>query len=432
MSYKNGFTYENIMEIINRYKCKLLDSKEEIDSKPTNISLISKCGHNSITTFNKLCKYKFGIYCNNCVDKFTYSKNILVECCNSYCNKKFKPTRDSYLYCSCFCQHSRKQNINTINKISKTVKNTYKQKILNTNYNCRSFELHTEGNKFIKNILNYKINIELTNRKSRHNFIVKPITNENNSWLPIEIKYSDIKIDDNYYFTFKKYYSNIFILLVYMKEQQFWLIPPNILNSSITRLRINIKNKYTEYIVSEEQISDKIIYYYNSFTNYHITDKGGLMPENLDIHSQTELKYINIRTKNIEFLNFEKPDSYFLTYNFIINGKKIQETVSYHSKTRGNIYTIVGLKKSVNDIIIPFDYSDNDFYWLNEQDENTFYVISNDVLLENGYLSINTICGKKSLNVSTNQHWLYKYKFFYSTINEEINKNNLISIFYPK
>ena len=102
MSYKKGYNYDNINELCERYKCKLISTKDEIELLPSKFKIQSKCGHVTATSFNKFFKYKIGIYCDNC-----FMEHMIdgIECMK--CNNKFIPETDKSIFCSIQCSNSR-------------------------------------------------------------------------------------------------------------------------------------------------------------------------------------------------------------------------------------------------------------------------------------------------------------------------------------
>ena len=430
MSIHNGYNYENLILFASKYNCQLIDSKDKIDTKPDYFEVLSRCGHNCITKFNKFIKKKIGIYCYDCVEKLNNLNNsILFECCNLSCNKKFIPTIESYIFCSKFCQFSRIQKNETKNKISLTLKNKIKKSSEIKYPDNYSNILHSYGNEYIRNLLEKKIKLYLTNRNCSYNTLLKPLLSENNKWLPIEIKYSNIVFNSNYYFSLKNNYKNIVLLFVHIENKKYWLFPPNILNIS-TRFKINPNFKYSEYLVLESELSNKIIEYYNKYNEILLESTQEIVKPTCKASGQIESTYINIRIKAIDFINFEKPISNFLPYNFIINGYKVQEVVCFIcGLTKGNNYLIASISKSIEGKTVPFEYEDNHFYWLNERDENTFYVVSRDIMLEKGYIRDYRNKGKTRINISTNHSWLNNHFFQYSTIKNEDNKNKLLKLF---
>jgi hypothetical protein len=102
MSFKKGYTYENISEFCRKYGCKLLALENDILKCPENFKIKSRCGHESIVSFKGLLNKRRGIYCYNCFEKF---KKIGIECIK--CSKIFFHVNDGPLFCSSECSHSR-------------------------------------------------------------------------------------------------------------------------------------------------------------------------------------------------------------------------------------------------------------------------------------------------------------------------------------
>jgi hypothetical protein len=333
MSYKRGYTYDNVKEFCEKYDCKLLDSREEIDDKPVEFNIKAVCGHDSTTTFTKLFKYKIGIYCDDCFNGMDEAK------CFS-CGNMFEHSEKSFVYCSVQCSHSRKatdehkqntrdthykrlgyydshgklmekEDVKKVNLKKNEVKRrnagmkvklkyTYEQitkeyakegcelltteEDFNKNKSCRVFKINgkcghvIEQSKF-KDFLYMKTNINCkicTNKNSsivmknkskingisktaiienngvaliRENcknkftiiktrecceadILVRPINENFDVWLPIQLKVTSKKHIrsgmSNYSFNIgKKCYNNMLLLLVCIEESKFWLFESN-------------------------------------------------------------------------------------------------------------------------------------------------------------------------------------------------------------
>lgn len=81
------------------------------------------------------------------------------------------------------------------------------------------------------------------------------------------------------------------------------------------------------------------------------------------------------------------------------------------------------------DFSSPFYNTDSDFYWIHKRSSDNFYLISSNILYENGLLDSESQKGKTTLNLNTNHDWLSKYKFSYNTINKEPYKSDLMKVF---
>ena len=428
MALRIGYHYDNLIEFAKKYGCKILDSKEKIDGLPLLINIEGRCGHNSAVTYNQLLKHK-NIYCLECMKKIkTSPETFLIKCNNEKCKKEFIPSVSNFISCSRFCANSRKQTQETKDKIKSTFNKTQQIKI-STNSVSSSCDLHTSGNQYMSNLLKKDINFYLTNRNSYYNMSLKPKIIQNNRWMPVEFKYSNTKEKDNIYFTMRQEYNNVIIICAYIELKIFWIFPLNFIKTT-TRMKINIKTKFCDFLVEESQISDKLIEYYNKYEEILTIDKDGKSAsDKVDLHLYLEYKYITLRIETIQFINFVKPISNFQTHNFLINDYKIQESVAYQIKNNQLGDLLVSTHKHVNGKSVPFDIGDNDFYWFNEPNENIFYVIPVSIMHSYGYIRTHLQIGKVKLNITQCQEWLSQYIFYYNTINEEINKQKLLKLF---
>lgn len=389
-----------------------------------------------MTSPHKFVKRKIGIYCNDCMGMIENSDSLFnVNCSNTKCKKKFIPSIKSFLFCCKNCSFSRNIKDETRKKISLSVLNTIKSnKNINNNFNSES--IYSIGNSFIINLIKDNFNFELTNRCCEYNHIFKPTTLSNNDcekiWCPIEIKYSNFNIGNQYYFTMsEKTYPNALILCVNLKENKMWLFPPNIIKSC-SKLKINILNKHTEYLVeNKEKLLLKLYDFYHGYQSIHVEyKKNYYLDENkifLNSHVQVEYTYKIKRLNMINFIPFQNPISNFELYNFIVNGYKVQECVCFISKK--NNYQMASIHKIRDKKSLPFAIEDNDFYWFHERDCELFYVVPAKILELKGFISSNLSKGKTSINIDTNFVWLFDYKFSYQTINNLEEKTKLLKLF---
>ena len=82
------YNYESIVQLALKYNCEILDSQELIESKPDLIKIKSKCGHNTMSTFNQFIKHKIGVYCKECMGRINLNdNNMIIQCANSKCKK---------------------------------------------------------------------------------------------------------------------------------------------------------------------------------------------------------------------------------------------------------------------------------------------------------------------------------------------------------
>jgi hypothetical protein len=118
-----------------------------------------------------------------------------------------------------------------------------------------------------------------------------------------------------------------------------------------------------------------------------------------------------------------------LVYDFHIRDKKVQEKVGGLSIRHSNEYhfTLVKNDGVVNKkrVQIQYKIGDNDFYWLNCDNKKHFYVISEDELVEHGFIDNKKQCKKiLRINITKENTWLTPYAFRY----DNIDKERLLSI----
>ena len=58
---------------------------------------------------------------------------------------------------------------------------------------------------------------------------------------------------------------------------------------------------------------------------------------------------------------------------------------------------------------IPYDKGDNDFYWINLYDYETFYIIPEKILIDKQIISTETKKGKGYLSFAVSNKWVDKY-----------------------
>ena len=436
---KSKYNYLDVIEFAKKYDCEILNYKNPIEIMSNKLIIKCKCGHYTTETINNFIKKKIGIYCKDCMGKIVLNSNdTKFSCSNSKCKKLFFPNEKLFLYCCKFCSYSREKDTLTKIKISNKVKNNKlnKEKIFDT-------EIYKKGNIYLNNLIGNQFNFEITNRCCLYNHIIKPINklnlfdneslkskSNNKIWLPIDVKYSNSSTDEYYNFTMRKNYKNILIICISLEENKIWIFPPNILDYT-SKLKINKKtpNKFEQYYVNPDNIISILTNYYNKF-NEIMVDKNDNLMENIsdsNQHIKVEYEHKIKRLKYIDFIDFQNPISNFEPYNFIVNGYKVQECVSFISNS--NQQQIVSIHKKQNGFSLPFYYTDSDFYWIHERNCDTFYLIPSNIMYENGLLDSESQKGKTTLNLDTNQYWLFKYKFSYITINIEPYKSTLMKVF---
>jgi hypothetical protein len=176
-------------------------------------------------------------------------------------------------------------------------------------------------------------------------------------------------------------------------------------------------NKFVQYQTNPMDLVSELFKYYWIYTKLWVGKNDNLMIElsESNLHIRIEYEYKKKRLDTIKFLEFKNPISNFEQYNFIVNGFKIQECVSFVVKKY--CYQIASIHKKNGGSTIPFTLEDSDFYWIHERLVDYFFLVPASVLYEYGYLSSPIKKGKTTINIDTNRVWLLPYNFSYKTIN---------------
>lgn len=109
-------SYEILVAYLKRYGCSAVSSKDEIDGNSYNFTILSKCGHESTTSFTKLRKHKRGIYCDDCLEKYIKNKTK-IECMGIECNNMIVPTKEQFLFCCMTCSRQKPVSDEQKNKL---------------------------------------------------------------------------------------------------------------------------------------------------------------------------------------------------------------------------------------------------------------------------------------------------------------------------
>ena len=127
-------------------------------------------------------------------------------------------------------------------------------------------------------------------------------------------------------------------------------------------------------------------------------------------------------------------------YDFKINGYKIQDkTAKLCEKQNRCIFCLCKNKGKIESKRnqVQYDINDNNFYWLNCDNKQHFFVIPEKVLIEKEFIGnkeenknkiflIITI--KDELYYDYRHKWLTSFVFNYTSINETSNKTRLLNL----
>ena len=369
--------YENVIEEFNKQNCKLLTTKEEYIDILKNtknvyrLNYIASCGHTHIVFYNVFKSRGTGIVCPSCKNKkIGYDKKEKMK------NNEMSKTS------------TIEQECKFINQIQLFLKNDFE--IIKAFDGC---------------------NIDI---------IFKPKNIIDDKWVGIQVKTTNVR-HLTYSFHINNIYKNCLLLFYCCEDETMWLIPENIIgNQKKVSIGYN-KSKYNIYKICKDNLINKLNEFYNKTTNFEF-DK---LNTPTCIYQQREQFFRKYREEKIKFLNFGYDNIEGTVYDFKIKNFKVQEKVAKISD-KENRYIFFLCKNNGSSNKIQYDIGDNDFYWLNCDNKETFFVIPEKNLIDKGFIGnkIENI-NRQTLKITVKRvlhkksAWLQDYMFDYENIDKD-------------
>ena len=358
--------YNIMKQNFSNKECELLTTLDEyINNKMKTIDkylVKAKCGHVHLVYYHMFLSRNSGIICKECIAK-----------------------KNSEL-------------VHTSNNLSET----YGINILK---------------KFILDDFEIKINDECVSS----DVAIKPKNIKEDLYLPIQIKTTERINYDCYGFTINNNkYKNMLLILICLNEEKIWIIN-DIENINLKgKLNITKKSKYEKYFIKNNSLLNNILLDYYNNLNYNKTYEE--INTAITKCVQTEQFYKKLRETNLPFIKFIYDDLKYQVYDFKINNFKIQEkTITFNKKKKKYIVNLS--KRGKNNKLQPYESNDNNYYWLHCRNNEEFYVISEKILFEYGFIADKQINIKGRINLNTNNSiWLEEYKFSYNNLDDFKNK----------
>jgi hypothetical protein len=285
--------------------------------------------------------------------------------------------------------------------------------------------------KFIKEfqeLVKYELNIIKAFDGCNVDIMFKPNSMLEDKWVGIQVKTTNSR-HLTYSFHINNIYKNCLLLLYCVEDKKMWIVPENIIGN---QKKISIgynKSKYDCYNINEKDIVNKLNELYNITTKFNFD----IINTPTNIYQQREQLFRKYREEIINFIKFDYDEMEATVYDFKINNLKIQEKVcKNYDKENRHIFFLCknnGLNNKVQ-----YDINDNDFYWLNCDNKETFFVIPEKKLIEKGFIGNKTESNKQFLKITIKEkmhhrsQWLTPFMFNYKTINEEDNKHRLLNL----
>jgi hypothetical protein len=356
------YDYEKTCKRFLEVNCQVTDTKEEYeernkDQKMSKCNYIASCGHQHIVFINVFFSRKTGLVCPSCKSKDNGIKK----------KEEMKDDKLKFMKMELRCMNYFKDL-------------------------CKDFEIHKAFD------------------GCRADLIARPIAEKENKWIGIQVKSTER--NNHYEFHLENNYSDLIILCVCEDDKKFWLMPYKDI-IGISKIHIGIKSKYNKYEIKNVlKISETLNEYYKitkKFT-YEELDKP------ICIYTEREREFYRYRESKIDFLDFTYNDMEGMVYDFKIGEKKVQEKVGCIDKVK-NVNVFCMWKHNGGKESKSYDIGDNDYYWLNADDKQLFYVFPEQILLEKGYIGYTA--SKKQLKINpretTHNGWVQPYKFNYTS-----------------
>lgn len=369
--------YENVIQEFNKRNCTLLTTQEEyieivkqFKTRPYRLNYVASCGHNHIVFYNVFTSRGTGVVCPSCK------------------NKKIG--------------QDKKDKMNN-NELSKTF--TMEQE----------FKFIMQIKEYVQN--EFEIIKAFDGCKVDMFFRPKSVTTDN--WVGIQVKTTNVR-HLTYSFHIHTNYKDCLLLFYCCEDESMWLIPENIITN---QKKVSIgyyKSKYNIYKVTKDDIINKLNELYNTTSKFNYDTLN--TPTN--IYQHREQIFRKYRDEQLDFIDFTYENMEGTVYDFKIGDLKIQEKVGKlcNKQNRYNFQLcknngILNNKRNQ----IQYDIGDNDFYWLNSDNKETFYVIPEKELVERNYVGNkkkNTFLNISVNHTKTNQ-WLDDFKFDYTNIDKD-------------
>ena len=309
---KIKFTFEHVYDLVKQKECEIVSKKEKYTNTKGPTPIKYKCGHEEDTTYNQFmrkCVYE----CRDCIFKNLSNNNYNDE--------------------SRACVYAIKES-----------------------------EMFIK----IKNELSKEFIVLKTNEACISDMIIKPLDDENDRWLPIQLKGS---YNENCQYTFKmrSFYEDLVILCYAELDNRFWIFHGKDIKDIKSLTIGKTLSKYSDFEVKLENISEILLNCFNNQTlNSHDlmfnTEKHFMTP-----NSKNNLKEFIYKETRYEALK----DLFTITYPTIdgtktdcfINDLKVQDKLAYLD-IRGSSNNLFKIH------IINYIKGDNDIYWIHfEQEE---------------------------------------------------------------
>lgn len=215
------------------------------------------------------------------------------------------------------------------------------------------------------------------------------------------------------------------IICTCVQDRKLWIIENEIAKEkNIIAIYEKENTKYHKFKVLLDDFSNTMLNLYNNSKVFNIEELNNPLGES----GKKEKEYRLLRENKLSYLDFEKPIRNYMTYDFKINGFKVQEKVANVSS---DISYGIRLKKSnSNNKQASYITGDNDFYWVHITDKKHFYIFTEKILIEKKIIT-NERHTKVHVTLypcNDNIHWSDDYLYDYDDANLKEKLSDLFKI----
>ena len=366
--------YETIKGTFEKEGCELITTEDEfINNKMSarnKYKIIASCGHIVENCWYHMFKYReTGKICKNCVHK-EMSRH------NSELNKE--------------CEG-----------------------------NSHSLQIEAQSIQLLKKYVNENIELKVSPECCTADIAIKDNNCKDNKWLPIQVKATLEGRHNIYSFGLHRNYNDMIVVFICINEEKFWIVHGN---SILNQCKLSIcmqKSKYYKYQVNKYSLSKKLLEFYSTLQ----TDTIENIQTPITREYKIEQEFRKLRENKLNIIQFEYPKVNQCVYDFKINNYKIQEKTAFLKKPNNYYICLLTKNGDLNDYKKAYEIRDNNFYWINLPEQETFYIIPERILVFKKILSYGIYKGKKYLSFCNRNEWLNEYKYSYNkeNINEIIN-----------
>lgn len=426
------YTLEQVNNIFSSNNCKLLDNT--YTNQLTKLNYIATCGHENIIDF-KMFLMGNGIKCRSCALEIPNYQTIATVfsdkgCCINLSEdefyKEYKNNKTKLQY-TALCGHinyvsysgfkSLNQGINCPSCVNKNTGIKLSELRFGENKNS-SIEQESECIKYFIELTKQHFQVIKTFDGCNSDIALKPISNQNNLWLGIQVKTTSSERDKYTRHTFRLNcinYDNCLILCICIKDKKMWLIPYEDVNG-LSSIGISNKSKYNKYEITLDNIQETLLKYYENMNKFEFD----ILNTPTSNTQKQEQEYRKLRETKIDFIEFVYPNIEGTVYDFKIGNKKIQEKVGFICKNNPNSFGFNLTKSDGRTQKCSYKPGDNDLYWLNCKNNSKFHLIPEHILIEKRF--VGEECQKQHLYVSlTNKNtaWCNNYLFDYNNLDKD-------------